>query len=227
MIVLSWPIAVKEALPCKQLYDSLWKFYSYQPLPLSGFSIISPMVASTKNLLNFLQTLFWYGRLFTGVNKQFKLPFQVKEAYLESSCTIVVRKFVNASPCLCGIPFCKKARTCWNVNFLSFNICWKRLFCPIAFDWNFGPTTFVLMKFVLTTLPLTTLLSCSLDHICPNTCSNHSCYIYQGILKGEVSLYVWPPVWLVWNQLCDNWQFLFLFAKQTNPNQSNRRSMVQ
>jgi hypothetical protein len=23
----------------------------------------------------------------------------------------------------------------------------------------------------------------------------------QGILKGEVSLYRWPPVWLVWNQL--------------------------
>jgi len=23
----------------------------------------------------------------------------------------------------------------------------------------------------------------------------------QGILKGEVSLYCWPPVWLVWNQL--------------------------
>jgi hypothetical protein len=49
----------------------------------------------------------------------------------------------------------------------------------------------------------------------------------QGILKGVVSLYRWPPVWLVWNQLYDNWQFLFLFAKQTNPNQSNRRSMVQ
>jgi len=49
----------------------------------------------------------------------------------------------------------------------------------------------------------------------------------QGILKGEVSLYHWPPVWLVWNQLYDNWQLLFLFAKQTNPNQSNRRSMVQ
>jgi hypothetical protein len=31
----------------------------------------------------------------------------------------------------------------------------------------------------------------------------------QGILKGEVSLYHWPPVWLVWNQLYDNWQFLF------------------
>jgi len=27
----------------------------------------------------------------------------------------------------------------------------------------------------------------------------------QGILKGEVSLYHWPPVWLVWNQLYDNW----------------------
>ncbi len=49
----------------------------------------------------------------------------------------------------------------------------------------------------------------------------------QGILKGEVSLYHWPPVWLVWNQLYDYWQFLFLFSKQTNPNQSNRRSIVQ
>ncbi len=48
----------------------------------------------------------------------------------------------------------------------------------------------------------------------------------QGILKGEVSLYHWPPVWLVWNQLYDKWQILFLFAKHTNPNQSNRRSMV-
>ena len=44
----------------------------------------------------------------------------------------------------------------------------------------------------------------------------------QGILKGEVSLYHWTPVWLVWNQLYDNWQFLFFFAKQANPNQSNR-----
>ncbi len=49
----------------------------------------------------------------------------------------------------------------------------------------------------------------------------------QWILKGEVSLYHWPPVWLVWNQLYDNWQFLFLFTKQTNPNQSNRRSTVK
>ncbi len=52
-------------------------------------------------------------------------------------------------------------------------------------------------------------------------------HLKPEILKGEVSLYRWPPVWLVWNQLHDNWQFLFLFAKQTNPNQSNRRSMVQ
>ncbi len=46
---------------------------------------------------------------------------------------------------------------------------------------------------------------------------------HQGILKGEVSLYRWPPVWLVWYQLYDNWQFLFLFAKQTNPNQTGGR----
>jgi hypothetical protein len=39
----------------------------------------------------------------------------------------------------------------------------------------------------------------------------------QGILKGEVSLYCWPPVWLVWNQLYEDWQFLFLFVKQINP----------
>ncbi len=38
----------------------------------------------------------------------------------------------------------------------------------------------------------------------------------QGILKGEVSLFCRPPVWLVWNQLYDNWQFLFLFTWQTN-----------
>ncbi len=45
-------------------------------------------------------------------------------------------------------------------------------------------------------------------------------YMIQGILKGEVSLYCWPPVWLVWNQPFDN-------SQQTNPNQSNRRSTVQ
>ncbi len=49
----------------------------------------------------------------------------------------------------------------------------------------------------------------------------------QGPLKGEVSLYCWPPVWLVWNQLYDHWQFLCLFAKQANTNRSNRRSSVK
>ncbi len=36
----------------------------------------------------------------------------------------------------------------------------------------------------------------------------------QGIQKGEVSLYHWPPVWLVWIQLYDNWQFLFYFQNR-------------
>jgi hypothetical protein len=36
----------------------------------------------------------------------------------------------------------------------------------------------------------------------------------QGILKGEVSLYHWPPVWLVWNQLYDNWQFLIFLQNR-------------
>ncbi len=49
----------------------------------------------------------------------------------------------------------------------------------------------------------------------------------QGILKGEVSLYHWLPLWLVWNQLYGNWQVLFLYAKQTNPNQSKGRSILQ
>ncbi len=49
----------------------------------------------------------------------------------------------------------------------------------------------------------------------------------QGILKGKVSMYCWPAALLVWNQLFDNWQFMFSFSKQTNPNQSNRRSTVQ
>ncbi len=51
--------------------------------------------------------------------------------------------------------------------------------------------------------------------------------VRQGILKGKVSLYHWPPVGPIWNQLYDYWYFLFLFAKQTNSNLSKRRSMVQ
>jgi hypothetical protein len=42
----------------------------------------------------------------------------------------------------------------------------------------------------------------------------------QGMLKGEVTLYHWPPVWLVWISLKNkNFQWI--------RNQSNRRSMVQ
>ncbi len=37
-----------------------------------------------------------------------------------------------------------------------------------------------------------------LEHFC------FSCCRHQGILKGEVSQYHWPPVWLVWNQLYDS-----------------------
>jgi len=58
-------------------------------------------------------------------------------------------------------------------------------------------------------------------------CVKCICVFVQRILKGEVSLYHWPPVWLVWYRLYDNWQFLFLFVKYTNPNQTNRRSTVQ
>ena len=34
-------------------------------------------------------------------------------------------------------------------------------------------------------------------------------WLNQGILKGEVSLYRWPPVWLVWNQLYETDNFCF------------------
>jgi len=43
----------------------------------------------------------------------------------------------------------------------------------------------------------------------------------------EWAEYHWLPVWLVWNQLYYRHFFLFLFAKQTDPNQLNRRSTVQ
>jgi hypothetical protein len=36
------------------------------------------------------------------------------------------------------------------------------------------------------------------------------------LLKGELSLYCWPPVWLVWNQLYDYWQILFFFICKTD-----------
>ncbi len=43
--------------------------------------------------------------------------------------------------------------------------------------------------------------------------------IRQGILKGEVSLYCWPDWFGISCMTADN--FCFLFAKQTNTNQSN------
>ncbi len=52
-------------------------------------------------------------------------------------------------------------------------------------------------------------------------------YLRAGNTKGGRITVPLTSVWLVWNQLYDKRQFLFLFAKQTNPNQSNRRSMVQ
>ncbi len=50
----------------------------------------------------------------------------------------------------------------------------------------------------------------------------HTFYACRCTNQGILTLYHWPPVWLTWNQLYDNWQFLFLFAKQTNPNQSKQ-----
>ncbi len=56
---------------------------------------------------------------------------------------------------------------------------------------------------------------------------SHCHSIIQEILKGEVSLYRWPPVWLVWNQLYDYWQFLFYLKNrliQTSQTGSQRCS---
>jgi len=49
----------------------------------------------------------------------------------------------------------------------------------------------------------------------------------MGILKGEVSLYHWPPVWLVWISLFCKWKQKMSVVIQLIPNQSNWRSMVQ
>ena len=44
---------------------------------------------------------------------------------------------------------------------------------------------------------------------------------------GEVSLYGWPPVYFVWNQLICLWWIKRVLLVWSNPNQSNRRSAVQ
>ncbi len=43
----------------------------------------------------------------------------------------------------------------------------------------------------------------------------------------EVSLYCWPPVWLVWISLFCKWKQKLSVVIQLIPNQSNRRSTVQ
>ncbi len=115
-----------------------------------------------------------------------------------------------------------------------------------VFSKNFhGPLLSVLTKFCLISFQFMNKIFCfaqisQLPRLYSKGCSLHRQYprcllislrrkssLAQGILKVEESLYHWPPVWLVWNQLYDNWQFLFLYAKQTNPNQSNRWSMVR
>jgi hypothetical protein len=47
-----------------------------------------------------------------------------------------------------------------------------------------------------------------------------------GNTKGEVSLYHWPPVWLVWISLFCKYKQLSVVI-QLIPNKSNRRSTVQ
>ncbi len=52
-------------------------------------------------------------------------------------------------------------------------------------------------------------------------------WLEQGILKGEVSMYSWPPVWLVWNQLYDYCNFCFYLQNrllQTNQTGGQRYS---
>jgi hypothetical protein len=51
-------------------------------------------------------------------------------------------------------------------------------------------------------------------------------WVRPGNTKGG-SITVPLTSWLVWNQLYDNWQLWFLFSKQANPKQLNRRSTVR
>jgi hypothetical protein len=120
---------------------------------------------------------------------------------------------------------------------------WPIIRCGVCPSQTFsGATTLSITTFSIATLSIKTLKTeCHYAecHLC--WVSVHWCYgeiswsvcpcdtspFTQGILKGDVLLYHWSPVWLIWNQLYDNWQFLFLFAKQTNPNQSIKRSMVR
>ncbi len=48
----------------------------------------------------------------------------------------------------------------------------------------------------------------------------------QGMLKGEVSLYHWPPIWMVWISLLCKLKQKLSVVIQLIPNKSNRRSTV-
>jgi hypothetical protein len=51
--------------------------------------------------------------------------------------------------------------------------------------------------------------------------------LQQRILKGEILLYCWPPVWLVWISLFWNYKQKLSVIIQLIPNQSNRRWIIQ
>ncbi len=129
----------------------------------------------------------------------------------------------------CWMPFCwmsfRWMSFCWMsfywMPFFRMTFCWMpfswicaQIYLPLIAFFNLN----LLLKLELTEAENWTKISPNqLKHWGTPEGSTYQRY-KQGILKREVSLHGWPPVWLVWNQLYDNWQFLFLFVKQTNPN---------
>jgi hypothetical protein len=114
----------------------------------------------------------------------------------------------------------------WKSAFISV-LLYVRLNFSVHLYLSLGLSVPSVSDFLYLSLTLSVYVSPSpsvyLSHSIPTLISvfnsaEHLYHYTQGILKGEISLYSWPPVWLVWNQLYDNWQFSFLFAKQTNPN---------
>jgi len=109
-----------------------------------------------------------------------------------------------------------------SISWLIFGICetidWRLMACCHSF-WILAWIPEMVRSHLAADRPFCPIINDDMDYF---SCQKLHRYL-QGILKREVSLYRWPPVWPVWNQPYDNWQILFLFAKQTNPNQSNRR----
>ncbi len=130
-----------------------------------------------------------------------------------------------------AVPLSKYPRSeglyCWDFYLLCFSRINSSLIAKLHF-WKWNLFSFVSSLFhrldsngnqtgsILLTWPL--------SYLCARLIRAS---LWDDSVNTKVSLYHWPPVWLVRNQLYDNRQFLFLFAKQTNPNQSNRRSRVQ